>query len=167
VKATTTRRIAARVLTRRRRRPRCWLDSSPFTEDYNKDQPYYTDALIEAVKSISEFDASVTKATEIRQQQHAEFVPLTINIAIVTELLKLAVDKVTEMRSSTQRIVRMSRVQIAVCVGSNRAPLHEAPLIDKVAHVPVVKRRLVAQQVPTSQEVQFVDRIADVPVVLR
>ena len=43
-------------------------------EDYRKDQLSYTDAHIEAVqKSIPELDESATKVTEVRQEQHAEF----------------------------------------------------------------------------------------------
>ena len=44
-------------------------------------------------KSVVELDASVAKATEIRQKQHAEFVALTTQIAGATELLKNAVNR--------------------------------------------------------------------------
>ena len=44
-------------------------------------------------KSVVELDASVAKATEIRQKQHAEFVALTTQNACATELLKNAVNR--------------------------------------------------------------------------
>ena len=44
-------------------------------------------------KSIPELDESVTKATEIRQKQHAEFVTPTANNEVATELIKLTVIK--------------------------------------------------------------------------
>ena len=47
-------------------------------------------------KSIAELDDSVTKATEIRRNQHAEFVTLTANNAAATELLKLAVNRLNK-----------------------------------------------------------------------
>ena len=43
--------------------------------------------------SVVEFDASVAKATEIRQKQHAEFVALTTQNAGATELLENAVNR--------------------------------------------------------------------------
>ena len=58
----------------------------------SKDQLSNTGARIDAVqKSISEFDVSVTKASEFRKQ-YSEFVTLTDNVA-ATELLKLAVNR--------------------------------------------------------------------------
>jgi len=47
-------------------------------------------------KSISELDASVAKATEIRQTQHSDFVTLTANNAAATQLLKLAVNRLNK-----------------------------------------------------------------------
>ena len=47
-------------------------------------------------QSIAELDDSVAKATEIRRNQHAEFVTLTANSAAATELLKLAVNRLNK-----------------------------------------------------------------------
>ena len=59
-----------------------------------QDQLSNTDAWVEVVqKSISELDASVAKATEIRQKRRAEFVTLAANNAAATQLLKLAVNR--------------------------------------------------------------------------
>ena len=59
-----------------------------------QDQLSNTDAWIEVVqKSISELDASVAKATEIRQKRRAEFVTLAANNEASTQLLKLAVNR--------------------------------------------------------------------------
>merc|ERR1712135_95438 len=56
-----------------------------------------TDERIAVVqKSISELDASVAKATAIRQTQHSEFVTLTANNAAATQLLKLAVNRLNK-----------------------------------------------------------------------
>merc|ERR1712136_436780 len=56
-----------------------------------------TDERIEVVqKSISELDASVAKATAIRQTQHSEFVTLTANNAAATQLLKLAINRLNK-----------------------------------------------------------------------
>ena len=60
----------------------------------SKDQLSNTGARIDAVqKSISEFDVSVTKASEFRRNQYSEFVSLTDNNIAATELLKLAVNR--------------------------------------------------------------------------
>merc|ERR1711916_164025 len=47
-------------------------------------------------KSIAELDDSVTKATEIRRNQHSEFVTLTANNAAATQLLKLAINRLNK-----------------------------------------------------------------------
>merc|ERR1712136_271492 len=65
-------------------------------EDY-EEQLSNTETRIAAVqKSISELDASVAKATEIRQKQHSEFVTLTANNAAATQLLKLAINRLNK-----------------------------------------------------------------------
>ena len=61
-------------------------------KDY-QDQPSGNNVCSEAAQtSSSEFDASVTKGTEIRQKQRAEFVTLSVNKA-ATELTKLPVNR--------------------------------------------------------------------------
>ena len=71
-------------------------------EDYNKDQLSNTDARIEAVeKSISELHERVTKEIEIPQTQQSEVVTLIANNATVTELLKLAVNRMNVFYSPT------------------------------------------------------------------
>ena len=53
-----------------------------------------TETRIDAVqKSISELDASVAKATEIRRKQHLEFVTLIADIAGAIELLELVANR--------------------------------------------------------------------------
>jgi len=65
-------------------------------EDY-EEQLSNTETRIAAVqKSVSELDASVAKATEIRQKQHSEFVTLTANNAAATQLLKLAINRLNK-----------------------------------------------------------------------
>ena len=60
----------------------------------SKDQLSNTGARIDAVQmSISEFDVSVTKASEFRRKQYSEFVTLTDNTIAATELFKLAVNR--------------------------------------------------------------------------
>ena len=62
-----------------------------------QDQLSSTDAWIKVVqRSIGELVASVAKATEIRQKQHAEFVTLTAKKA-ATQLLKLAVNTLNRL----------------------------------------------------------------------
>ena len=65
-------------------------------EDY-EEQLSNTETRIAAVqKSISELDASVAKATEMRQEQHSDFVTLTANNAAATQLLKLAINRLNK-----------------------------------------------------------------------
>ena len=98
MRTTATRRIAARTSTREdeTKVQACHLlpvlkdDHKDAIKDYQRDQPSCNDAHVEAVqKSNSELDASVTKGTEIRQKQHAEFV---VSIADAVVLIKLAVN---------------------------------------------------------------------------
>jgi hypothetical protein len=47
-------------------------------------------------KSIAELDASVAKATKIRQDEHAEFVTVTANNAATSKLLGLAINRLNK-----------------------------------------------------------------------
>ena len=64
-----------------------------------QDQLSSTDAWIKVVqRSIGELAASVAKAIEIRQKQHAEFVTLTAKKA-ESRLLKLAVNRLNRLEA--------------------------------------------------------------------
>jgi len=64
--------------------------------DFN-DQLSATGERLEAVaKSISELDASVAKATTIRQDEHAEFLTVTANNAATSQLLGIAVNRLNK-----------------------------------------------------------------------
>ena len=98
MRTTATRRIAARTSTREDETKVLACHLWPVIKDnhkdaikeYQRDQPSCNDAHSEAAqKSNSELDASVTKGTEIRQKQHAEFV---VSIADAMVLIKLAVN---------------------------------------------------------------------------
>ena len=52
-----------------------------------------------STKTIAKLDVSVVKATEIRRTQHPELVALIIVVAGATELLKLAANRLNEVRA--------------------------------------------------------------------
>merc|ERR1719434_220613 len=65
-------------------------------EDLEEQLSNTDDRIAVVQKSISELDASVAKATAIRQKQHSEFVTLTANNAAATQLLKLAINRLNK-----------------------------------------------------------------------
>merc|ERR1712107_91352 len=74
-------------------------------------------------KSIAELDDSVTWATEIRRNQHAEFVTLTANNAAATELLKLAVNRLNKFyapklhKAAPRAELSSDDRELRICVG--------------------------------------------------
>ena len=80
-------------------------------------------------QSIAELDDSVAKATEIRRNQHAEFVTLTANSAAATELLKLAVNRLNKVYAPKlhKAARRLSSVQPTACTSTWVARITAAP----------------------------------------
>ena len=77
-------------------------------KDY-QDQPSGNNVCSEAAQtSSSEFDASMTKGTETRQKQRAEFVTLSVNNADATELTKFIVNRLNRILC-TPRCTRLRR----------------------------------------------------------
>ena len=66
------------------------------TQEFQEQLSNTDDRVAVMQQSIAELDDSVAKATEMRRNQHAEFVTLTANNAAATELPKLAVNRLNK-----------------------------------------------------------------------
>ena len=66
------------------------------TQEFQEQLSNTDDRMAIVQKSIAELDDSVAKATEMRRNQHAEFMTLTANNVAATKCLKLAVNRLNK-----------------------------------------------------------------------
>ena len=93
---TTTRRPAASRSRIRRRCCAAVAGLAPTLEEYDE-LLCNTETRVDAMqKSVSELAVSVTKATDIRQNQLSEFIILIADVVGAAELLKLAANRLNE-----------------------------------------------------------------------
>ena len=136
-----------------------------------EDQLYSEGDRIDAVQtSISELDANVTRATEIRKKQHAEFATSTVNNAAATNSLKLTVNSLNEFYAPRlHEAAPKAELSLEDRVYVNVSALIQERIVEETVDVavPQVMEETVeiAKYIPQERvEICTVEQVVDVPV---
>ena len=110
------------------------------TQEFQEQLSNTDDRIAIVQKSIAELDDSVAKATEMRRNQHAEFMTLTANNVAAIKCLKLAAkqtEQIPRAPSCTRRRRRLSSVQTTACTSTcveRSPPLHPKASQARMSH---------------------------------